>query len=86
VIVAELEIDAGPLAPRFLVDRMAKKAVDDTGAALRKYLRTLPAQAPAVKVCVAEAKARPPRRILKVVRTPAGDTIWYMGRTFTVRG
>jgi ribosome-associated toxin RatA of RatAB toxin-antitoxin module len=44
VVVAELEIDAGPMAPKFLVDRMVKKALDDTsspGAGRRKGRRAI---------------------------------------------
>ena len=83
VIIAELEIDAGPMAPRFLVDRMAKKAVDETGSALKKYVRTLPAMAPAAPAKAAPVgKPRRSRRILAVLKTPAGDTVWYMGRSF----
>jgi hypothetical protein len=44
VMIAELEIDAGAMAPKFLVDRMVKKALDETGNALKKYVKSMPAQ------------------------------------------
>jgi uncharacterized protein YndB with AHSA1/START domain len=88
VVIAELQIDAGPLAPRFLVDRMAKKAVDDTGAALRKYLQTLPVEAPTARRRPAfqpGAPLKPAKRILRVVKTPSGHQVWYMGQTYRVK-
>lgn len=88
VIIAELEIDAGPMAPKFIVDRMAKKAIEDTGAALRKYLETLPAQArakPPAGPRTVQAKPLRTRRLLQVVKTADGHLVWWMGKTFTVR-
>jgi carbon monoxide dehydrogenase subunit G len=84
VVMAELEIDAGALAPRFLVDRIAKKAIDDTGNAVRGYLKSLPAAAavapaPAGKVKPAGRRAR---RILEVYKTPQGTRVWYLGQIY----
>src|ERR1700739_3195161 len=31
VVVTELELDAGPMAPKFMVDRMVKKTLEQTG-------------------------------------------------------
>jgi len=42
VVIAELEIDAGPFAPRFMVNRMAKSALEDSGRALKKHIQTVP--------------------------------------------
>ena len=82
VVVAELEIDAGAMAPKFLVDRMAKKAIEETGVALRKYLPNVapPASAPGAapaaprKAAAAVKRAARSRRILQVVRTSDGET------------
>src|SRR5262245_6728729 len=38
VVVAELEIDAGFMVPKFMVDRISRKMIDDTGAALRQHI------------------------------------------------
>src|SRR3990167_1552026 len=38
VVIAELEIDVGMMVPKFMVDRMTKKMIDDTGNALRKHM------------------------------------------------
>ena len=85
VVIAELEIDAGPMAPKFLVDRMVKKALDDTGNALKKYVKSMPAQqrAPERAAPVGE-KTRKVRHVLRVVKTPDGNRIWYAGQTFKV--
>ena len=92
VVVAELEIDAGAMAPKFLVDRMAKKAIEETGVALRKYLPSVATQpfgpgaaaVPATPRKAVPAIKRPARsrRILQVVKTGEGDVIWYLGKTF----
>jgi carbon monoxide dehydrogenase subunit G len=87
VVVAELEIDAGPMAPRFIVDRMAKKAIDDTGTALRKYIKTLPpptasATAESPKSAPKARKVIRARRILRVTKRGETQAIWYLGKTF----
>jgi hypothetical protein len=83
VVVAELEIDAGPMAPKFLVDRMVKKALEDTGNALKKYVKSIPAAAPAHERAVAPAgKGRRVRHVLRVVKTAEGSRIWFAGQTF----
>lgn len=88
VIITEMEIDAGAMVPRFMVDRIAKKTIDDTGTALRAYLKKMPSQA-AVRAeappRTAEARPRRARRILQVVRTADGYRLWMMGQTHFVR-
>ncbi len=88
VVIAELEIDAGPFAPKFMVNRMAKSALEDSGRALRKHIPTVPyrAEAPAAAVPVAAAaRQRRPKRILHVARTPLGYRVWFNGQTFNVK-
>ncbi|MEZ5400190.1 MAG: SRPBCC family protein [Bryobacteraceae bacterium] len=89
VVMAELDIDAGALAPKFLVDRMAKKAVEETGAALKKYIQTLPppsqqavASSAAPQKGVAKRLTRGKKKVLEIVRTPGGYRIWYLGRPY----
>jgi len=91
VVMAELDIDAGAMAPKFLVDRMAKKAVEETGAALKKYIKTLPppsekAEASAAQPAAAAAKGATRRRrakkVLEIRRTAEGAQIWYLGLPF----
>jgi hypothetical protein len=92
VVMAELDIDAGAMAPKFLVDRMAKKAVEETGAALKKYIQGLPPPAATSKPAAtpAASSASPsrtaPRRrakkILEIVKTAEGQRISYLGRWY----
>jgi len=85
VVIAELEIDAGPMAPKFLVDRMVKKTLDETGASLRKYVKSLPAQVPAAAAAApAAGHGRRVRHLLRVIKTAEGNRIWYSGQTFRV--
>jgi len=91
VVMAELDIDAGAMAPKFLVDRMAKKAVEETGAALKQYIKSLPPpQAKPQAAAAAKAAAPSPqtgrrrrvKKVLEVTRTASGPKIWYLGRSF----
>jgi ribosome-associated toxin RatA of RatAB toxin-antitoxin module len=82
VVVAELEIDAGPMAPKFIVDRMVKKTLDETGASLRKYVKSLPAAAPTVRVVTPVATGRRLRHVIRVMKTAEGHRIWYAGHNF----
>jgi Polyketide cyclase / dehydrase and lipid transport len=89
VVMAELDIDAGAMAPKFLVDRMAKKAVEETGAALKQYIKTLPP--PAQKAPAAQPGGAGPakttsrrhaKKLLEVVKTAEGCRIWYLGQPY----
>jgi hypothetical protein len=87
VLVTELELDAGPMAPKFMVDRMLKKSLEDSGNALKKYAKTRP-----VPVSDAPAEAEEPagpkkpkraRCLLRVFKTDSGEEqVWYGGRVF----
>ncbi|MBI3895857.1 MAG: SRPBCC family protein [Acidobacteria bacterium] len=88
VVIAELEIDAGFMVPKFMVDKISRKMMDDTGSALRKHIATLTiptaiARASAQKA--PEAKPRRARRILRIVKMPAGYNVWLLGQTFTIK-
>ena len=87
VVVTELELDAGPMAPKFMVDRMLKKTLEATGDALNKYARVVAARQPAPTAPVPErvatpVKARRAKCLLRVIRTPEGDRIWYAGQIY----
>jgi carbon monoxide dehydrogenase subunit G len=88
VIIAELEIDAGFMAPKFMVDRVAAKALQDTGQALQKYLSSGDAgrvSAIAVKQADKESKPRRNKSILRVVQTSSGYNIRLFGETLAVK-
>lgn len=86
VVVTELELDAGPMAPRFIVDRMVKKTLESTGESLQKYAKIVaarnPAAAVAPKAVARERKRRRPKCLLRVIHNDGGDQIWYAGRLF----
>jgi len=89
VVVTELELDAGPMAPKFMVDRMLKKTLEETGVALRKYSKEASARKPASETVAAPAaaKKKPTRSrcVLRITRTANGEQIWYGGRTFQLK-
>ncbi|HEV8132009.1 MAG TPA: SRPBCC family protein [Acidobacteriota bacterium] len=88
VVMGEMEMEAS--VPAFMLNRMAKKAIDDAGEALKKRARLLPAppaKAPApaeILPGVVAPKARPRRskRVLHVMRIPGGYRVWVMGEAF----
>ncbi len=87
VVIAEMEIDAS--VPKFLLDRVAKKSMEETGNALKQYIRSIPVT-PGVAAGAAaarppESRARRAKRILRVVETPDGYNIWMMGEAYMVR-
>jgi hypothetical protein len=91
VVIAELEIDAGFMAPKFMVDRMATKALQDTGEALNGYLKQAPSPAVAASPGPRAEKDMKPRRnkhVLRVVKTQAGYRVWLLGEILemTARG
>ena len=88
VVIAELEIDAGMMVPRFMVDKMSRKMIDDTGVALRKHLagaRIPTAVAQAAQSAAKAAAPRRARRLLRITKTDAGYKIWLQGETYIVR-
>lgn len=86
VLVTEMELDAGALAPKFMVDRMAKSTLAATGEALRKQAKTVqPVTSTAAsggKDVRTEKKTRKNKYLLRVVKTDSGERIWYAGRMF----
>ena len=85
VLVQEADMDAG--APKFIVDRMMKKSLEECATALNKLAKSRPAAAPAAGGGVSAEPATPkkkrPRTVLRVVKTESGEEqIWYGGKTF----
>ncbi len=90
VVIAEMEIDAGAMVPKFMVDRIAKKSIDDTGNALKEYVKKVPFQAgvgarAAAPARAVESRPRRTKRIMQVVKTADGYRVWMMGETYTVK-
>jgi ribosome-associated toxin RatA of RatAB toxin-antitoxin module len=88
VVIAELEIEVGMMVPKFMVDKMTRKMMDDTGVALRKYIQTAPraaAPAAAARAAAPAGKRRRARKIMRVTKTATGYSVWLMGETFAVK-
>ena len=93
VVVTELELDAGPMAPKFMVDRMLKKTLEATGLALGQYAAKVAARQPASEVAAAPIAVGAPRKkrfrqskcLLRVYRSETGERIWYGGQVFQAR-
>jgi carbon monoxide dehydrogenase subunit G len=91
VVITEMEIDAGAMVPKFMVDRIAKKSIDDTGNALKEYVKKVPPQAGAAPRAAAAARAavarpRRARRIMQVIKTADGYRVWMHGATYDLKG
>lgn len=88
VMVAELDIDPGGMVPKFMVDKMTRKMIDELVASLKKFIASSGAPA-AVAVPAAKAaglaKPRRAKRILRVVKTADGYRVWLLGETISVR-
>jgi ribosome-associated toxin RatA of RatAB toxin-antitoxin module len=87
VVIAELEIDVGMMVPKFMVDKMTRKMMDDTGRALRKYIQAAPraAASAAAPRAAAAGRRRRARKLLRVTKTATGYNVWLMGETFAVK-
>ena len=86
VVIAELEIDVGMMVPRFMVDKMTRKMMDETGVALRKYIQSAPraAAVPAARPA-GDRRHRRSRKLLRVTKTTSGYNVWLLGETFAVK-
>lgn len=85
VFLGELELDPGAMAPKFVVERMLKSSLEATGQALGKRAASMP---PPAATPAAATEAQPGKNtgkskvVLRVVKTDAGERIWYGGKTF----
>ena len=87
VLIAELDVDVG-MMPRFMVDKMGAKMLDDLGKSIRIRAAALQGQA-ATTAAAAPAKApetrlRRTKRILRVTGSASGYQVYLLGETFTV--
>jgi ribosome-associated toxin RatA of RatAB toxin-antitoxin module len=79
VLRSEMEMDPGAMVPRFMVDRMAKRAVEDTGLALKERLKVVPFE-PGDTDAVVEASAQA-RRVLHVLKIDDGYRVTFLDDT-----
>jgi|SRR5882672_321697 len=88
VVIAELQVDVGGMAPKFMVDRIVSKTFDDTATALKAYVqktRTSADAAPAARSTTPDTRRRGVRRLLKVVKTGDGYRMWILGESFSAK-
>jgi hypothetical protein len=88
VVIAELDIDAGFMSPKFLVDGMTGKALREIGEALKKFVRTLgsvEAASPSGALLGAGGTQHI-KPLVRIVRTPAGYCSWIFGEYFSTEG
>lgn len=90
VVMGEMEMDAGSMVPKFMLARMAKKSIGETVEALKRRVQMVPVSlAPEAEPDVRAASMAGPRRskrLLHVMRVPAGYRVWLMGETFFLDG
>src|SRR5690349_15726652 len=89
VVIAELEIDVGMMAPKFMVDKITRKMMDDTGVAIRAHIQKMgikaaPAAAKPAAVATPRRRQRA-RRLLRVTKTSEGYSVWLLGETHEVK-
>ena len=84
VVISEINMDAGAMVPKFMADRIMRKALDDMGKALQSRIKSSPAAAAAPGAAAPAIKKgrKRSRRILQVSRMPSGTRIWYLGNVF----
>ena len=85
VVIAELEIEAGFLAPNFIVDMAARKALRDVGTALKAYVHTAEHKADGATIATRTATRRKrDKRVVLVVKTPTGYQVRFFGESFFI--
>ena len=70
VVMGEVEMDAGALVPKFMVTRMAGKAIEETAQALKKRIAAVPFEGAEGEEAPAAAPAQ--RYLIHVMQTPEG--------------
>jgi carbon monoxide dehydrogenase subunit G len=85
VVIAELEIEAGFLAPKFIVDMAAGKALRDVGAALKAYVRRPEHKAETAAIASGTyTRKKRDKRVVRVVKTPTGYQVRFFGESFFI--
>jgi ribosome-associated toxin RatA of RatAB toxin-antitoxin module len=85
VVICEVEMDAGAMVPKFMMDRMIRKVLEEMGQALQVRVKAFSALAVSSGPKKSDDKKRR-RRILQIANTPSGPRIWYVGKVYTPPG
>jgi ribosome-associated toxin RatA of RatAB toxin-antitoxin module len=70
VVMGEVEMDAGAMVPKFMVTRLATKAIQQTAEALKKRIAVVPFEGEEGKKAPLAAPAQ--RYLIHVLQTPEG--------------
>jgi hypothetical protein len=83
LVMTEIEMDAGLMVPRFLVDDKIRQFLEEFGRGLQK--RVAAAAQSTTVAAQAHSRRRPRmRRLLRITRTASGMRIWYLGNSLHV--
>ncbi|HKW98847.1 MAG TPA: SRPBCC family protein [Bryobacteraceae bacterium] len=88
VVIAELQVDAGGMAPQFMVDRFIRKSFDDVGAALIRHApKTLATTGVtfAAQQAAVEAKPKRVKHLFRIAKVAGGYQVWVKGETFSLK-
>lgn len=83
VIMTEIEMDAGFMVPRFLLEDKIRQFLEEFGKGLEKRVAAA-AQVSSTVATQAPAARRRIRRLLRITRTAAGMRIWHLGKILNV--
>jgi ribosome-associated toxin RatA of RatAB toxin-antitoxin module len=85
VVRSEMEMDPGAMVPKFMVDRMAKKGIEETGKALKKRVLEVPFALAEGDTPPSKAPSRP-KRLFHVLRIRGGYRIQILEETYFLEG
>lgn len=91
VVMGEMELDAGAMAPKFLVNRMMEKSLAQTAEALKQRIHTAPptpvfetGEPVAIAGATVSSSQKAParrKRMVHVIQSGEGYRVWLMGKT-----
>jgi ribosome-associated toxin RatA of RatAB toxin-antitoxin module len=81
VIISEVEVDAGSLIPKFMMDAAVRRALDIIGQRLNERIKANFAGGASAGSRRTETRKKR-RRILQIANTPVGTRIWYLGKVY----
>ena len=86
ILFTEMDVELRSF-PRFLTDGFARKSVEQAGIALKQYIEKMHImrEPAATAQPVKPAAHRPARRVLQIVKEPAGYRIWFIGSILTAK-
>jgi len=84
VVMTEIEMDAGFMVPRFLLDDKIRQFLEEFGKGLQKRVAASATGLSTVAAQAQSAGRARMRRLLRITRTATGVRIWYLGNSLQV--